>query len=393
MLCALRWLGRGWTIDDLHENTLINPETIRLFIQQFIIWGSTTLYDKYVKCPVSTDELQDCEQEFDLAGLPGCVGSTDATHIIIERCPYKLRQLHMGYKLPFTARTYNLTVNHWRRILNTTSGHPARFNDKSLICYDHFVQTLKNGKYDDLHQFELYDYDENDEVVIQKYCGCYVIVDNGYLRWSVTVPPLKKTAFRTEIRFSDWVESMRKDVECTFGILKGRWRILKYGLRTHSLMDADNVWKTCCALHNMLLEVDGLASGWEHGVRSDYETELDESQDLPFALRRLIKPGEARNFDISGVGIGNDIANSTDSVTTSNSDHVTEMNTINLPVNEIRNDMYIPIKNMPFQLFRQKLIRHFNIAFQNKEVEWPRRLPEKYKPEEEDDEENNNTDD
>ena len=90
MLCVLRWLGRGWTIDDLHENTLINPETIRLFIQQFIIWGSTTLYDKYVKCPVSTDELQDCEQEFDLAGLPGCVGSTDATHIVIERCPYKL---------------------------------------------------------------------------------------------------------------------------------------------------------------------------------------------------------------------------------------------------------------------------------------------------------------
>ena len=141
---------------------------------------------------MSPEELADCEQQFDLAGLPGCVGSTDATHIIIERCPYKLRQLHLGYKLPFTARTYNLTVNHRRKILNTTSGHPARFNDKSLICYDHFVQSLKHGKYDNLHQFELYDYDENDEVIVQKYCGCYVIVDNGYLRWSVTVPPIKK---------------------------------------------------------------------------------------------------------------------------------------------------------------------------------------------------------
>ena len=99
MLCVLRCLGRGWTIDDLHENTLINTETIRLFIQKFIIWGSTTLYDKYVKCPMSPDELGDCEQEFDLAGLPGCVGLTNATHIIIEKCPYKLRQLHMDYKL------------------------------------------------------------------------------------------------------------------------------------------------------------------------------------------------------------------------------------------------------------------------------------------------------
>ena len=29
-----------------------------------------------------------------------------------------------------------------------------------------------------------------------------------------------------EIRWSKWLESMRKDVECTFGIMKGRWRIL-----------------------------------------------------------------------------------------------------------------------------------------------------------------------
>ena len=151
---------------------------------------------------------------------------------------------------------------------------------------------------------------------------------------------------------------MRKDVECTFGILKGRWRILKYGLRLHSLMNADNVWKTCCALHNMLLEVDGLAAGWENGVQSEWETEMDESQDLPFALRRLIKPGQPRNFDICGLGIGNDIAKSTDSVSTSNTDDVREMNSIHLCSSEVRKDMHIPIKDMPFQLFRQKLIRN-----------------------------------
>ena len=82
VLCVLRWLGRGWTLDDLYENTMINPETIRLFIQQFINWGSTTLYDKYVRCPMTADELSDCEKEFHIAELPGCVGSTDATHIV-----------------------------------------------------------------------------------------------------------------------------------------------------------------------------------------------------------------------------------------------------------------------------------------------------------------------
>ena len=191
---------------------------------------------------MTKEELDDCSAEFKLAGLPGCIGSTDATHIIMKCCSYRLRQMHLGYKLKYTARTYNLTVNHHRRILGTTKGHPARFNDKILVTFDEFVKS-----------FELFDFDENQNEIRVKYKGCYLIVDNGYLDWSVTVPPIKKTAFRTEIRFSDWVESMRKDVECTFGILKGRWRILKYGLRLHSLMDADNVWKTCCALHNMLL--------------------------------------------------------------------------------------------------------------------------------------------
>ena len=52
--------------------------------------------------------------------------------------------------------------------------------------------------------------------------GCYVVVDNGYLQWSTNVPPYKNSANRSELRFSQWLESLRKVVDCTFGILKGR---------------------------------------------------------------------------------------------------------------------------------------------------------------------------
>ena len=47
-------------------------------------------------------------------------------------------------------------------------------------------------------------------------------VDNGYLSWSVTVPPMKAPSSVDEILWSKYLESMRKDVECCFGILKGR---------------------------------------------------------------------------------------------------------------------------------------------------------------------------
>ena len=51
---------------------------------------------------------------------------------------------------------------------------------------------------------------------------------------------------------------MRKDVECTFGILKGRWRILKSGVRIYGVDSVDYVWFTCCVLHNWLLDIDDI---------------------------------------------------------------------------------------------------------------------------------------
>lgn len=98
----------------------------------------------------------------------------------------------MGYKLPHIARTHNLTCNHRRKILNTTSGHPARFNDKSLILYDEIIQGLKSGQYDKYHNFDLCDFNDQNDLIVVKYRGCYVVVDNSYLRWSVTVPPIEK---------------------------------------------------------------------------------------------------------------------------------------------------------------------------------------------------------
>ena len=60
---------------------------------------------------------------------------------------------------------------------------------------------------------------------------------------------------------------MRKDVECTFGILNGQWRILKSGIRLAGAVEkADKIFLTCCALHNWLLDVAGLSAPWEGTV-------------------------------------------------------------------------------------------------------------------------------
>ena len=165
VLCSLRYLGRGWTFDDLSENTAISIEVIRSFFHLFISHGSTVLYNRYVRSPSTDAEARFHMEEYALAGFPGAVGSTDATHIMLERVNFRFRQSHMGFKMTHTARTYNITVNHRRRILATTQGHPARWNDKTLSMFDDFMQQLQNGDILDDVVFELYDRVDNGTII------------------------------------------------------------------------------------------------------------------------------------------------------------------------------------------------------------------------------------
>lgn len=129
--------------------------------------------------------------EFTKAGFNGCIGSTDATHIIIEKCQYRLRQSHLGGKLNLTAHTYNMTVNHRCRIFSITQGYPARWNDKTLVFFDDFVRGIYEG---DLMQdvtFKLLQKDQNGNIIEVTYRGPWLITDNGYLSWSTTIPPYK----------------------------------------------------------------------------------------------------------------------------------------------------------------------------------------------------------
>ena len=316
LLGSLRYLGRGWTFDDLEESTYITRDVHRCFFHQFCAWGAKVLYPMYVQLPKTLQDLRACEKEYSDAGFPGCVGSTDATHIPLEKVSFGLRQAHLGYKMSSTSRTYNLTVNHRRQILHSTTGHPGRWNDKTLVRFDSFMAELRNGALNETMSFELRNNpiqsgaQEQEEPVAaatettRTIKGAYVIVDNGYLNWSSTVPPIKHSCNRSEIRFSQWLESLRKDVECTFGILKGRWRVLKSGIRVHNTVAADNIWLTCCALHNLLLDVDGLSVGWENGVPSHWEGERGQFEDdeIPEAIRRLISPDAVRTYDQSSCG-------------------------------------------------------------------------------------------
>jgi hypothetical protein len=84
ILCALHYLGRGWTFDDLSKNTGISKEVISVFFHAFITCGSTKLYQQYVVSPRNADRAAIHREAYSRAGLPRCAGSFDASHIVFE---------------------------------------------------------------------------------------------------------------------------------------------------------------------------------------------------------------------------------------------------------------------------------------------------------------------
>ena len=84
----------------------------------------------------------------------------------------------------------------------------------------------------------------------------YLICDNGFLCWTTTICPVKQADNATaQEYFTTNLESIRKDVECTFGILKKRWRILNGGFFYLDVKICERIFVTCCWLHNFLLDL------------------------------------------------------------------------------------------------------------------------------------------
>jgi hypothetical protein len=365
ILGAFRYLGRGFTFDDIEEATGISEEVHRVFFHRFIWVGSTILFDKYVITPTDMDEAKTHMHEFFAAGMAGACASSDATHVIHENCAWRLRRTHKGFKSKYCTRTYNMTVNHRRRILGSTRGHPGSWNDKTVVLFDTFIRGIKRGDILNDNIFELYEMQDG-EVLRVKYRGVWLLVDNGYHAWANTVPPFSNTAFRDEIRWSEWVESMRKDVECAFGIMKGRWRILKTGIRLHTVQSVDMIWATCCAFHNMLLEVDGLDEPW-NGLRvptSQWEGHLGglDDEDVPLAMRRLLSPGALRAYDTSSIGTRQNFS----------LDEGENTDVVNMEGND-GGGLVREVRLLSLAFFRSKLVEHFNIAWKRNEVVWPTR--------------------
>lgn len=271
ILSTLRILGRGVCFDNNFDGSTMEPETVRVAFHSVCYVFKKYLFREYV-VPEDGEELRHTLSVYKRIGFPGAVASFDVVHVWWNKTPASLRSSCKG-KENYTSIGYEVACTHTKKATSVMDGSYGADNDKSTVRYDNYVMDIHEERmYQDV-EFELMN--EDGDFIREK--GGYLLNDNGYHKWRATQCPLKHTLDPHAAKWSAQLESVRKDVEGLFGIMKVRWRFLKNPIELHHLHEVNNAVHTCFVLHNMLLEYDGLDKKWYE--ENDPDGEVDPEYD------------------------------------------------------------------------------------------------------------------
>jgi hypothetical protein len=214
VLAALRVLGRDSCADSIAEllQNVIGESTVYTIFQQFVTGMATKVLPHVVKCAV--EDVNDIEyrnrvaEAYSRLGLPGCLGSLDGTRISWGMCPKSERHNSIG-KESHPTLVFMALVDHFRRVQYISGYYLGSNNDLTLCHNDSFLLRVQHGLLDN-YEFQLYD--ERGRGVPCR--GGYYISDGGMLNHIRFIDPDHLRMTREAILWSEWVESVRKDVEC-----------------------------------------------------------------------------------------------------------------------------------------------------------------------------------
>jgi hypothetical protein len=156
----------------------------------------------------------------------------------------------------YPSVAYEVICTSRKFIQSVSVGHPGSRNDKHIVRTDETVMSLLYGN--GWLQSQAWDCIVDATGKREVFYGVYLISDGGYHRWPCFLYPIKSgLAGSPTMKCSAMIESVRKDIEGCFGILKKRFAFLKVFNRMHNQMSIDHAFVTCCILHNILLRHDG----------------------------------------------------------------------------------------------------------------------------------------
>ncbi|PFX22530.1 putative nuclease HARBI1 [Stylophora pistillata] len=229
-----------------HDNTALAMNVGKTTVHEAFRDVVNALYDirnDFIKLPVTVDETAASIGTFEhLSMLPNIAGAIDGSHIKI-RAP---RESAVDYFSRYQQHdvVVQAVVNGRKLFIDVAAGFPGSLHDARVLRNSSIYQKAENGDILTAGPMYLIGADE-----IQP----YLVGDSAYpLSPWLQKPYPEGTRDPGEIRFNKELSSARVVVECAFGILKSRWRILD-AIEERNIAAVSKIIVACAVLHNFCI--------------------------------------------------------------------------------------------------------------------------------------------
>ncbi|GJT33081.1 ALP1-like protein isoform X1 [Tanacetum coccineum] len=218
---AIRQLAYGTAPDVFDEYLQIAERTSQECLDNFTKCIHVLYNHKFLRRPSATDIKKTYKLHEEKHGLPGMFGSIDCMHWDWKNCP---KSLHGQFKIrdhKYPTLMLEAVADQRLWIWHAYFGVPGANNDLNVL--------YGSPLFDD----EIADIAQECPFIVNghTYKKGYYLADGIYPEWSTFVKTFSVTRDAKTFKFKTIQEAARKDIERTFGVLQGRWGIIRQPAR------------------------------------------------------------------------------------------------------------------------------------------------------------------
>ncbi|GJV10900.1 ALP1-like protein [Tanacetum coccineum] len=244
---AIRQMAYGTAPDAFDEYLQIAERTSRECLDHFTKCIHVLYHNNFLRRPTATDIQKTYQLHEEKHGLPGMLGSIDCMHWDWKNCPKALHGQFKRSTHKYPTLMLEAVADQKLWIWHAYFGVPGANNDLNVL--------YGSPLFDD----EIADIAPECPFVVNghTYRKCYYLADGIYPAWSTFVKTFSVARDEKSLKFKRVQEAARKDIERAFGVLQGRWGIIRQPARAMQINTLKRIMYCCIILHNMILEDEG----------------------------------------------------------------------------------------------------------------------------------------
>ncbi|XP_028516196.1 protein ALP1-like [Exaiptasia diaphana] len=237
-------LAHGNSYNTIAATFNVGKSTVIEAVQD-VVEALCDIRENYIKFPSSEDEIVESSETFDdLTDIPNVVGAIDGTHIRIKKTNDSGPDYFSRYQ------QYDVVVqgvvNGDKKFIHVAAGFPGSMHDARVFKNSSLYHKIATGEFLQAPTVRV----ENRDI------KPLLLGDSAYpLTTFILKPYPENTRDPKEVHFNKELSRARVSVECAFGMLKGRWRILQKRLDSN-IAFVSKIITACCVLHNFCLDAD-----------------------------------------------------------------------------------------------------------------------------------------